>query len=241
MTDAGADQVLYLAQPPSTEWDFVQGAEVSYSAANIYGKVYSYTVIVTLEENSTLIGSFETDNYVTAVSGGVTGRIVAYNAVTRQLEITVDDTSADVLEVGDTISELANNSNTPGSATGDSGTVESISRQLRVALNRLSPEFQANQTVVDANSATISIANVESDYETRVYGLNQRWINIAPRPTTSAWVEDRGGHNDLMHILILDGDGKLTGTLALFLRSTLMCLRQWMLAHLKVTTSIIKM
>ena len=37
-------------------------------------------------------------------------------------------------------------------------------------------------------------------------------INIAPRPTTSAWVEDRGGHNDLMHILILDGDGKLTGT-----------------------------
>tara|TARA_B100002019_G_scaffold250803_1_gene230850 strand:- start:1516 stop:4287 length:2772 start_codon:yes stop_codon:yes gene_type:complete len=212
MTDAGADQVLYLAQPPSTEWDFVQGAEVSYSAANIYGKVYSYTVIVTLEENATLVGSFETDNYVTAVSGGVTGRIVAYDAVTRQLEITVDDTSADVLEIGDTISELANNSNSPGSATGDSGTVESISRQLRVALNRLSPEFQANQTVVDANSATISIANVESDYETRVYGLNQRWINIAPRPTTSAWVEDRGGHNDLMHILILDGDGKLTGT-----------------------------
>ena len=212
MTDAGADQVLYLAQPTSTEWDFTNGAEVSYSAANIYGKVYSYTAIVTLEENSTLVGSFATDNYVTAVSGGVTGRIVAYDAVTRKLEITIDDTSADVLEIGDTISELANNSNTPGSATGDSGTVESVSRQLRVALNRLSPNFQANQTVVDANSATITIANVESDYETRVYGMNQRWINIAPRPTTSAWVEDRGGHNDLMHILILDGDGKITGT-----------------------------
>ena len=38
------------------------------------------------------------------------------------------------------------------------------------------------------------------------------WTNIAPRPTTSAWVTERGGHNDLMHILVIDGDGQLTGT-----------------------------
>ena len=212
MTDAGADQVLYLAQPTSTEWDFVNGAEVSFSNANIYGKVYSYTAIVTFEEDASLVGSFETDNYITAVSGGVTGRIVAYDKVTREVEVTIDDTSADVLEVGDTVTELANNSNSPGSATGDSGKILSISRQLRVALNPASPGFQANQTVVDGNATSIAIANVESDYEGRVYGLNQRWINIAPRPTTSAWVEERGGHNDLMHILVLDGDGKLTGT-----------------------------
>ena len=211
VTDAGPDQVLYLAQPTAAEWEFVNNAEISYSAANIYGRVYDYTVIVTLKDDSNLIGSFAKDNYITAVSGGVTGRIVAYDAVNRKLEITVDDTSADFLEVGDTISELANNSNTPGSATGDAGDVESITRELRVALNQGSPNFQANQTITDGNSATISIANVESDYESRTYGINQKWINVAARPTTSAWTADRGGHNDLMHILILDGDGKLTG------------------------------
>ena len=212
VTDAGPDQVLYLAQPTTAEWEFVNNAEVSFSNANIYGKVYDYSVIITFEDDSNLVGSFEKDNYITAVSGGVTGRVVAYDKVNRKLEITIDTTSTDVLEVGDVISELANNSNTPGSATGDTGGIEAITRELRVALNQASPNFQANQTVVDGNAATISIANVEADYESRLYGENTKWINVAARPTTSAWVGDRGGHNDLMHILVVDGDGKITGT-----------------------------
>ena len=212
VTDAGPDQVLYLAQPTANEWEFVNNAEVSFSNANIYGKVYDYTVIVTFKDDAELVGSFEKDNYITAVSGGVTGRVVAYDKVNRKLEITIDTTSTDVLEVGDVISELANNSNTPGSATGDTGGIEAITRELRVALNQASPNFQANQTVVDGNAATISIANVEADYESRLYGENTKWINVAARPTTSAWVGDRGGHNDLMHILVIDGDGKITGT-----------------------------
>ena len=212
ITDAGPDQVLYLAQPTTNEWEFTNNAEVSFSNANIYGRVYDYTVIVTLKDDSNLIGKFEKDNYITAVSGGVTGRVVAYDEVNRKLEITIDDTASDIIEIGDTITELANNSNTPGSATGDAGAVESINRELRVALNQGSPNFQANQTVVDKNAATISIANVESDYEGRLYGENTKWINVAARPTTSAWVADRGGHNDLMHVLVIDGDGKVTGT-----------------------------
>ena len=212
LTDAGPDQVLYLAQPTSNEWEFTNNAEVSFSNANIYGRVYDYTVIVTLKDDSNLIGKFEKDNYITAVSGGVTGRVVAYDEVNRKLEITIDDTASDIIEIGDTITELANNSNTPGSATGDAGAVESINRELRVALNQGSPNFQANQTVVDKNAATISIANVESDYEGRLYGENTKWINVAARPTTSAWVAERGGHNDLMHVLVIDGDGKVTGT-----------------------------
>ena len=212
ITDAGPDQVLYLAQPTANEWEFTNNAEVSFSNANIYGRVYDYTVIVTLKDDSNLIGKFEKDNYITAVSGGVTGRVVAYDEVNRKLEITIDDTASDIIEIGDTITELANNSNTPGSATGDAGAVESINRELRVALNQGSPNFQANQTVVDKNAATISIANVESDYEGRLYGENTKWINVAARPTTSAWVADRGGHNDLMHVLVIDGDGKVTGT-----------------------------
>ena len=190
VTDAGPDQTLYLAQPTASEWEFVNNAEVSYSSANVYGRVYSYTVTVTFQEAATLIGKFEKDNYITAVSGGVTGRVVAYDEAKRKVEITIDGTSSDILEVGDTVTELANNSNTPGSATGDAGVIESITRELRVAANQGSPNFQANQTITDANAASISIANVESDYDTRTYGLNAKWINIAARPTTSAWVAD---------------------------------------------------
>ena len=212
VTDAGPDQVLYLAQPTANEWEFTNNAEISFSNANVYARVYDYSVIVTFKDDASLVGSFEKDNYITAVSGGVTGRIVAWDAVNRKLEVTIDDTASDILEINDTITELANNRNTPGSATGDSAQIESISRELRVALNQASPRFQANQTVVDKNTTTISIANVEVDYESRLYGENTKWINVAARPTTSAWVAERGGHNDLMHILVIDGDGKITGT-----------------------------
>ena len=56
VTDAGADQIGYLAQPTSAEWEFTAGAEVSFSAANIYAKVYGYSVVVTLKDDATLIG-----------------------------------------------------------------------------------------------------------------------------------------------------------------------------------------
>ena len=38
VTDAGPDQVLYLAQPTAAEWEFTNNAEVSFSGANIYGR-----------------------------------------------------------------------------------------------------------------------------------------------------------------------------------------------------------
>jgi|TARA_B100000035_G_scaffold241018_1_gene209398 hypothetical protein len=212
VTDAGADQIGYLAQPTSAEWEFTAGAEVSFSAANIYGKVYGYSVVATLKDDATLVGSWADDNFFTANSGNVTGRVVAYNPETRELEITIDGTSSDVLEINDTLTELANSGGSAGSATGDSAVIESISRRLRISLNAGSPRFQANQTLTDDNAATITIAAVGDEYEDRRYGLNQRWINIAPRPTSSSWVSERGGRNDLMHVLVLDGDGKITGT-----------------------------
>ena len=212
MTDAGADQVLYCAQPGSAEWAFTTGAEISYSAANIYGKVYSYTVVLTLEENATLVGNFVASNFYTGLSGNITGGIVAYDKETQKVEISVDGTASDYWEVGDTITELANNGGSPGSATGTSGKIASISRELRVSLNKTSPLFQANQVVVDGNAANVSAIAVGSDYESRMYGYNEKWINIAPRPSTSAWADDRGGYRDLLHVLVLDGDGALTGT-----------------------------
>ena len=212
MTDAGPDQVLYLAQPSSAEWEFTSGSAVSYSAANIYGKVYNYTVVLTFKRGSTLVGDWEADNYFTARGGNVTGRVLAWDKATRRLEISIDGTSSEVLEVNDAVTELANNNNAPGSATGDSAEIESIQRRLYVSLNSGSPRYTPNTTLSDDNAATITVSNVADAWAEREYAPGQLWVNVASRPTTSAWVEDRGGRHDLMHILVIDGDGKLTGT-----------------------------
>jgi len=212
MTDAGPDQILYLAQPSSAEWEFTSGSAVSYSAANIYGKVYNYTVVLTFKRGSTLVGDWEADNYFTAKGGNVTGRVLAWDKETRRLEISIDGTSSDVLEVTDAVTELANNNNAPGSATGDSAEIESIQRRLYVALNSGSPRFTPNTTLSDDNAAVITVSDVADAWAEREYSPGQLWVNVASRPTTSAWVEDRGGRHDLMHILVIDGDGKLTGT-----------------------------
>ena len=76
---------------------------------------------------------------------------------------------------------MANSGGSAGSTTGDSAVIESISRRLRIAQRWIS-RFQANQTLTDDNAAAITLA-VGDEYEDRRYGLNQRWINIAPRPT----------------------------------------------------------
>ena len=211
-TDAGADQIIYCSQPPTTEWAFTSGAEVAYSAANTYAKVYHYNVVLTLKSGSTLVGDWAADNFFTANSGNVTGRVVAWNRKTRKLEITIDSSSSDVFEVNDALTELANNSGSAGSATGDSAEIESIQRRLYVSLNSSSPRFLSNQTISDANSASVTISNQADAYSEREYSPGQLWVNVASRPTSSQWVLDRGGRHDLFHILVIDGDGKLTGT-----------------------------
>lgn len=212
-TDSGADQVLFLAAPSTgAEWEFVVNAEVAFSSANIYAKIYSYTTIVTLQDDSTLVGSWQADNFITAKSGAVTGRVVAYDKESQRLEIVINAASSDSLDPSDTISELANNNGVAGTATGDSARVLNVSRQLRVKLNAESANFQANQSVIDNDGRTVTIVGVESDYDSRQYSNGQYWASIAPRPTTSAYAVERGGRNDLMHVLVIDGDGKLTGT-----------------------------
>ena len=212
MTDAGADQVLNLDGPSSgTEWEFVPGDTVSVSATNTYSKVFNYSLILTLNPGATLVGEFAADNFFTANSGNVTGRVVAYAADTRKMEILVDNTSADYLEVGDTITELANSGGNPGSATGDQGQIAHIQRRLLVAHENGSTDFAPNQTVKDTNTRDVNIISVESEYDNRFYGPNQKWSSIAARPTTSYYASQRGGYRDLMHILVLDGDGGLTG------------------------------
>ena len=39
-----------------------------------------------------------------------------------------------------------------------------------------------------------------------------KWVNVGPRPGTSQYTLDQGGHRDEMHIIMIDVDGKITGT-----------------------------
>ena len=111
-----------------------------------------------------MIGEFEADNFITANSGNVTGRVVAYDKSTRKIELTIDDTSADYLEVGDTITELANSAGSPGSATGDQAEVSHIQRRLEVAHFEDSTDFIVNQSISDDNSESVQIIAVEEEY-----------------------------------------------------------------------------
>ena len=213
MTDAGADQILYLNEPEDDkEYTFSPGNAVNYAADNVYGKVYSYRVIVKLK-SSGLKGDFVAGNAFTFddpdtnSSDTVVGTVVAWDKVNRELEIDIDVTnSVGVLEINDKIEE---------DTTDTEGLIETISRELLVALDNGSPRFATNYTVDDFTSPTAqtaTITNTSIEYEERLYGYEQRWINIAPKPTTSNWAQERGGFRDQMHVLVIDGDGQLTGT-----------------------------
>ena len=221
ITDAGADQILSLNQPTTAEWEFQTTDSVDYALGNSTAKVYSYTTVVTLDATA-ISGDFNLNEYWRAETNAnspsaidVQGQVLAYDPVTRKLELSIDYTlSSDVLEPGDAVALWTAASG--GARTGDKGVVESIERQLRVVRDINKELFEANYTLEDDNATpgtpNVQVIAVRSDYEERFFGGGQKWINVAPRPSTSPWVSDRAGRNDQMHILVLDGDGKLTGT-----------------------------
>ncbi len=222
VTDAGPDQILYLGEPTgaNAEHKFVAGKKVSDSATNTFAQIYNYVLEITFNpDSSTLIGEMSGGNFFTAKSGNVTGQVVAYDAKTRKAELLVDSTSSQFLVNDDVVTELANSGGSPGSATGNSAKVSGIRRRLSIALDQGATPFLANQDIKEGstldgennNGNTVNIDAIADEYTERVYGNNQKWSSIAARPGTSQYVADRGGHNDLMHILVIDGDGSITG------------------------------
>lgn len=228
MTDAGADQILYLEKPTSREYNFPAGHEIVVSATNSRAKVLNYSVEIELSAGSTLIGKFEAGKFVNMGLANteldVEGTIVAYNPKTRKLEVTIDmstttDVSTDVLEVGDKVYQtdtLGAAVPTP-SEVAASGEVKAVKRRLTVATNEGAVDLVVNQDIEDSAPtggtalSGINIDSIADEYVGRVYAENQKWSSIAPRPGTSAYAADRGGHRDLFHILVLDGDGGITG------------------------------
>ena len=85
-------------------------------------------------------------------------------------------------------------------------------RELLIGLNKDSIKFAATNAIADTNSTSVAITSVREEYAEREYLPGVKWINVAPRPGTSLFVDSVGGHNDEVHVLILDIDGKITGT-----------------------------
>ena len=79
-------------------------------------------------------------------------------------------------------------------------------------MNKDSIKFAATNAIADTNSTSVAITSVREEYAEREYLPGVKWINVAPRPGTSLFVDSVGGHNDGAHVLILDIDGKITGT-----------------------------
>ena len=223
MTDAGPDQMLFMGSPSTgSEHEFTTGKRVIVSATNSRATIYNYVIELTLEAGSTLKGDFAAGNNFVAGSGAgnsyttdIAGEILAYNAKTRTLQVSIDHANTtDYFKLNDKIQEKVGNA-----VTGDEAIITAVKRKLMIVLDPGATAFSANQDLFDSSTlsgeenagVSVNIDSISGEYESREYDLNAKWSSIARRPGTSAYAADRGGHHDLMHILVLDGDGGITG------------------------------
>lgn len=96
-----------------------------------------------------------------------------------------------------------------GSASGAVGKIfsyDSTTKQVAIVLD--SGKFTTSDSI---QGAGVSVATNWYDEQYAV-GNTIKWNSIAGRPGTSAFVSDKGGAYDEMHVIVYDGDGSLTGT-----------------------------
>jgi len=202
VTDSGADQIAVIPAPGSgNEYEFVQDAAVS-AASGAAGKVFKYSIVLTVD---TIVGSFTPGVATTINIGGSQESVVvnAWDPVSKKLEVT--------LPSGGVTGIIADNQAiTQGSNT--AAINATIERRLYIALNKDSIEFAAADSVSDTNSTAVGITSVRTEYNEREYLPGVKWINVAQRPATSSYTTGVGGHRDELHIVVIDIDGKITGT-----------------------------
>ena len=203
VTDAGADQILVLPAPGSgNEHEFVADEAVS-TASGAAGKVFRYSIVLTVES---VVGAFTPGVSTTvAISGSnETVNVLAWDPANKKLEIGLPAGSVTgIIADGQTITQGAN--------TADIAT-SGIERRLYVALNKSSVEFAATDVVADTNATNVTVSLVRGEYAEREYLPGVKWINVAPRPTTSLYTSNAGGHRDELHVVVVDIDGQITGT-----------------------------
>ena len=215
---------LKLTLETTVNGDFIPD-EPAWSTAAYYSKFDRVTNggnIYQAQGAGTAGGSAPTHTSGLASDGGVTWSFVGADAGTT-IEINAADQTVTVLSWNPTDRVLEIDIPV-GGITGKiddtmtvvqgsvSGAIASVSRELHVVLDADSGAFAASDSIADADSEAAVIGTVRDEYPEREYLPGKKWVNIAPRPSTSLYCLDKGGKNDEMHIIVLDGDGQLTGT-----------------------------
>jgi hypothetical protein len=203
VTDSGADQAAVLPAPASgNEHEFVADEAVT-AASGAAGKVFKYSIVLTVEN---VVGDFTPGGATTVeISGSAeTVTVLAWDPANKKLEIGLPGGGVTgIIADAQTV--------TQGTNTCDIAT-NGVQRKLLIALNKDSIEFAAADSIDDTNSTAVAITSVGDEYTEREYLPGVKWINVAGRPGTSKWATEAGGHRDELHILVVDIDGKITGT-----------------------------
>ena len=203
MTDAGADQVAVIPAPGSgNEFEFVADEAVT-AASGAAGKVFKYSIVLTVEN---VVGDFTPGTSTTiAISGSNEAvTVLAWDPANKKLEIGLP--SGGVTGIIADAQTVTQGSNTCDIAT------SGIERKLLIAKDKGSIDFAAADSLNDTNSNAAAVTSVRGEYAEREYLPGVKWVNVAERPGTSLYATNAGGHRDEMHIVVIDIDGKITGT-----------------------------
>ena len=203
MTDAGADQVAVIPAPGSgNEFEFVADEAVT-AASGAAGKVFKYSIVLTVES---VVGDFTPGVSTTiAISGSNEAvTVLAWDPANKKLEIGLP--SGGVTGIIADAQTVTQGSNTCDIAT------SGIERKLLIAKDKGSIDFAAADSLNDTNSNAAAVTSVRGEYAEREYLPGVKWVNVAERPGTSLYASNAGGYRDEMHIIVIDVDGKVTGT-----------------------------
>ena len=203
VTDAGADQIAVIPAPGSgNEPEFVADEALS-ATSGAAGKVFKYSIVLTVES---VVGDFTPGTSTTIAIGGSNEAVtvLAWDPANKKLEIGLPGGGVTGIIADAQVVTQGSNTATIASS--------GIERRLYIALNKSSIEFAAADSVNDTNSNASAITSVRDEYTEREYLPGVKWVNVAARPGTSLYANNAGGHRDELHVLVIDVDGKITGT-----------------------------
>ena len=203
VTDAGADQIAVIPAPGSgNEYEFVADAAVSASGGAA-GKVFKYSIVLTV---GTVVGDFTPGVSTTIGIGGSNEAVTveAWDPANKKLEVSLPSGGVTgIIAAAQTVTQGSNTSVIAANG---------IERRLYIGKDKGTIDFAAADSVQDTNSTAVAISSVRTEYNEREYLPGVKWINVAPRPGTSQFASNAGGHRDELHIVVVDVDGKITGT-----------------------------
>ena len=203
-TDAGPDQILVVPAPGSgNDHEYVADEAIS-ATSGAAGKVFKYSIVLTVDA---FVGTITAGSTATiSISGSAqTVNVLAVDVENKKIEIGMPSGGiTGIIADGQTMTQSTTNTAVISTA--------GIERRVYVGLNKGSIDFAASDSISDTNSTAASISSVRDEYSEREYLPGVKWINVAPRPGTSLYATQQGGHRDEMHVLVLDVDGKVSGT-----------------------------